>query len=769
MALERIRKINNIGTYEKAGNGQIALKPFTYIYASNTYGKTTFCDILRSLKENNISIINNRKTIGCRETDKCIVEFTIDSKNVTFNGDLWEIPDGLNVRENLQIFDINFVNENVFTNFNIEHKNKENFTSFVLGDRSVELIGLLSEMENLLANKEQDIKTKKPLLDKRLKEYSYEDIRKEKYLDSFKDAECRVISSKEEIKTLEKQKNDIDKIKAIKSFKLLQMNFDSIVNLVKKVEEELKKYHSFDLTSIKVEIDKIKEGNPKITENWLKTSASISVGESCCPLCGSNIVDNEKIKIISKYFSEEVISIINSLENLIKDTNKEVREQSFGSLVARLMSAAKDILPYCNISKEANIEFDEYIKRLSKDIELFNQKIDVVKEELLNALGEKLASITLTEFSLIETRKLVYEIIPRILLTQDEINAKINSYNDVFEKYQCDLSEDFLDKKIDELTKVMQFDERILLRGMYNSEIEELKQLEEHVKELKKKIKDTRAKIDEQQEEFLNKYFSTIQSIFSKLGSENYRIERETTPRGKKKVYGVKIYFKNKLVDEIRYCLSESDRRALALSVFLAKIKIDNNPKEIIILDDPITSFDENRMRLFISVLNSLKDNAFCQTIVLLHYENFFKVITQSTDDKTLLKITRKSGNHNFEEITEEDDIFKTDYEKILNKIIKFINAEISDIAENDVRIYLDNFLHYHFAYDISKDKSISGGRLHDFIVNLEKVGLIDRDKKEELLLKVKFLNNSSHSFDSYTEEEKRSFVKDVYDSIHKL
>ena len=109
------------------------------------------------------------------------------------------------------------------------------------------------------------------------------------------------------------------------------------------------------------------------------------------------------------------------------------------------------------------------------------------------------------------------------------------------------------------------------------------------------------------------------------------------------------------------------------------------------------------------------------------------------------------------------------DYEKILNKIIKFINAETNDIAENDVRIYLDNFLHYHFAYDISKDKAIPGSGLHDFIVNLEKSSLITVEKKEELLLKVRFLNNSSHSFDSYTEEEKRSFVKDVYDSIHKL
>lgn len=769
MAIDRIRKINNIGTYEKAGNGQIALKPFTYIYASNTYGKTTFCDILRSLKENNISIINNRKTIGCRETDKCVVEFTIDNKNVTFNGDLWEIPEELNIRENLQIFDINFVNENVFTNFNIEHKNKENFTSFVLGTRCVELVSSLDEMENLLVNKEHDAKTKKPLLEKRLREYTYEELKKEKYLDSFKDAECRVISAKEAIKTLRNQKKDIDKIKAIKSFRLLQISFDSIVSLVKKVENELKKYYSFDLTSIKLEIDKIKKDNPKITENWLKTSSSISAGESCCPLCGSNIEDNEKIKIISKYFSEEVISIINSLESLINDVNKEVREQSFGSLVARLMSSAKEILPYCNISKDDNIEFDENIQNLSKDIELFNQQVDMVKEELLNRLREKLASISLAEHSLVETNKLVYEIIPRILLKQDEINAKINLYNDIFEKYQYELSEDFLEKKIVELKKEMQSDEKILLRGMYNSEIEELKQLDDHVKELKKKIKETRAKIDEQQEEFLNKYFSTIQLIFSKLGSENYRIERETTPRGKKKVYGVKIYFKNKLVDETRYCLSESDRRALALSVFLAKIKIDNNPNEIIVLDDPITSFDENRMRLFVSVLNSLKESAFCQTIILLHYENFFKVITQSTPDKTLLKITRKSNNHNFEEITEEDDIFKSDYEKILNKIIKFINAETNDIAENDVRIYLDNFLHYHFAYDISKDKAIPGTRLHDFIVNLEKSSLITVEKKEELLLKVRFLNNSSHSFDSYTEEEKRSFVKDVYDSIHKL
>lgn len=50
MQITRIKQIKNIGTYRDSSNGRIQLKPFTFIYAANTYGKTTFCDIMRSLK-----------------------------------------------------------------------------------------------------------------------------------------------------------------------------------------------------------------------------------------------------------------------------------------------------------------------------------------------------------------------------------------------------------------------------------------------------------------------------------------------------------------------------------------------------------------------------------------------------------------------------------------------------------------------------------------------------------------------------------------------
>jgi wobble nucleotide-excising tRNase len=138
--IERVREIKNIGSYENAGSGNIRFKPFTFLYAANTYGKTTFCDILRSFKTNDISLINLRRRIGIKDIEKCLVGLTINSKNVNYDGEKWIVPSDADIRNNIEIFDINFVNENVFTNFNIEHKNKENLTSFILGERSVDLI-----------------------------------------------------------------------------------------------------------------------------------------------------------------------------------------------------------------------------------------------------------------------------------------------------------------------------------------------------------------------------------------------------------------------------------------------------------------------------------------------------------------------------------------------------------------------------------------------------------------------------------------------------
>ena len=766
MRITRIKKINNIGTYKNSGNGRINLKPFTFIYAANTYGKTTFCDIMRSLKTNDISYINNRRRIGIKDSEKCLVSLTIDNDNIDYDGEKWIVPVGNNIRNYLEIFDISFVNENVFTNFKIEHKNKESFTSFILGERGVELAKTLAYLEQTLSDKEQEFKENKAKLDKKLKDIAFDDIKKQKYNDNFKDTECLLISVAEEIKKLSNQLSEIDKIKSIKKIDSINVDQSKLRELINTTKEICAFKHDIDLTQLKKRVEDIREETAGLSDQWYKDG--IKSIKTKCPLCGNIITDNERIKILSEYFSEIIITFLDKVEKCQNEIIRNFKERSIASNLIKFAQQKDLIMPYFNGNSDLPSALNESFKQLTKIANDISSFVEKSKEELESNLLIKLSSVNKVDFEFSKSATLL-----TYLDEMDSIlsimNEQINDFNQNFKEYQEKLSNEYLLSEISKHKSEFSRYNLIVLRGQYNEEIDSLIQIEGHIKELKDKIKVTKTKFDSQQEDFLNKYFADIQQIYSKLGSENYRIERETTSRGKKKVYGVKIYFRDKLIDETRFCMSESDRRALALSVFLAKIKIDNNPNSILILDDPVTSFDKDRMRNFISIINELKSNCFGQLIILMHYENFFRLITKATEDKTLIKLVRDKDDHVFNEIYEDDDMFSNEYENALNHIIKFINAESNCIKENDVRIFFEKYLHNYYAYEISKNPSIKGGRLHDFILGLEKEKLISTATKEDLILKLKFLNDSSHSFTDYPIEDQRSFVKDTYFSLHNL
>ena len=766
MRITRIKQINNIGTYKNSGNGRINLKPFTFIYAANTYGKTTFCDIMRSLKTNDISYINNRRRIGLKDSEKCLVSLTIDNDNIDYDGEKWIVPVGNNIRNYLEIFDISFVNENVFTNFKIEHKNKESFTSFILGERGVELAKTLAYLEQTLSDKEQEFKENKAKLDKKLKDIAFDDIKKQKYNDNFKDTECLLISVAEEIKKLSNQLSEIDKIKSIKKIDSINVDQSKLRELINTTKEICAFKHDIDLTQLKKRVEDIREETAGLSDQWYKDG--IKSIKTKCPLCGNIITDNERIKILSEYFSEIIITFLDKVEKCQNEIIRNFKERSIASNLIKFAQQKDLIMPYFNGNSDLPSALNESFKQLTKIANDISSFVEKTKEELESNLLIKLSSVNKVDFEFSKSATLL-----TYLDEMDSIlsimNEQINDFNQNFKEYQEKLSNEYLLSEISKHKSEFSRYNLIVLRGQYNEEIDSLIQIEGHIKELKDKIKVTKTKFDSQQEDFLNKYFADIQQIYSKLGSENYRIERETTSRGKKKVYGVKIYFRDKLIDETRFCMSESDRRALALSVFLAKIKIDNNPNSILILDDPVTSFDKDRMRNFISIINELKSNCFGQLIILMHYENFFRLITKATEDKTLIKLVRDKDDHVFNEIYEDDDMFSNEYENALNHIIKFINAESNCIKENDVRIFFEKYLHNYYAYEISKNPSIKGGRLHDFILGLEKEKLISTATKEDLILKLKFLNDSSHSFTDYPIEDQRSFVKDTYFSLHNL
>lgn len=761
--IERVKSIKNIGAYENSGNGSIKFKPFTYIYASNTYGKTTFCDVFRSLKTGESYYINNRRCIGATSKDDCTVDLTIDGKNISYANGSWSIPKDVKIRDELEIFDVNFVNDN-FTNFEMEHKNKENLTSFILGERSVELISKLRDLENNLNEKKARKEILESFLTDHLEGISFDTIKNAEYREDFKEVEALMFSDVENIRELTDQINKVDAIKKINDIVLPSIDFVRLKSFIAQVKDTCAFDCKIDLTELQSKMATIKSENTEISETWIKEGVKYT--KDTCPFCGMPISRNNRVQVFLNYFSKIIVDFLDKADALKDSIVRSFRSPVNDKYLQEACVQKERINKY--ICCEEFSTFEELADSLKNTLCQIEENCSFVRDELENNILQKLQSFTFTEFSFSAADKLL-ELFSFAEKTHSALLSCIDVINIRFGAYKTELSADSIRINISKLENDYNMSKCILLRGQFNDEIEELLQIDRHIAEIKAKIKKTRNDIDKQENDFLDTYFESIQRIFKELGGKNFSLKRKTDERGKKKVYGIEIYYKDTNIGSNRFSLSESDRRALALSIFLAKIDIEEKQNTILIMDDPITSFDQDRMRCFHLLLTRLRGRCFCQIILLMHYENYFRMLSKRTDEKMLIKITRQKDNHIFEEVPENDELLMDGYEKTLDKIIRFINADNNDISENDVRIFLDNYLRRYYAYESHKDSSLKGGTLHNFVVNLKTKRFISESAANDLTEMISLLNDTSHTFNDYTIEEKRSFVNSVYELLHSL
>ena len=163
--LRRIHKIENVGVFKDFQNGsRVQFDKHTIIYGRNTYGKTTLSDILQSLATGDDTIITSRASIPSSEKQQSI-EFGFSceasEQKICYKDSKWDSND-----INIDIFNNNFVEKNIFTGLSIGRSNKENFTDFILGEEDVNLAKSISidkknlgeEKKNLIANKPKFIK-----------------------------------------------------------------------------------------------------------------------------------------------------------------------------------------------------------------------------------------------------------------------------------------------------------------------------------------------------------------------------------------------------------------------------------------------------------------------------------------------------------------------------------------------------------------------------------------------------------------------------------
>src|SRR6266566_1693897 len=130
--LRSILKLQNVGLLQDATqNGAVNLTKVCGIYADNGRGKSTLAAILRACGEADAGRLNARRTIDSTSLPE--VKFLLPSgAHLEFTNNAWT---GNNPR--IVVFDSEFVEENVYSGFEVRAEQRQALLEFALGDKAV--------------------------------------------------------------------------------------------------------------------------------------------------------------------------------------------------------------------------------------------------------------------------------------------------------------------------------------------------------------------------------------------------------------------------------------------------------------------------------------------------------------------------------------------------------------------------------------------------------------------------------------------------------
>jgi len=781
MKIKRIKEIINVGTYKNFNTGgDKQLEELTLIYGLNNYGKTTLIDIFQSLKDNKPSLINNRKTIpNINEEQKIIL--SVSEKNgkeekISFQNSIW---DKLNYSDKIEIFGENFIDINVFTNSIIERENKENFTDFIFGELGINKAKKIEEKKIRLRKNNSDLKSVVPLFvkGKSTKEIDdFIDYSIEKF--DFGDIKEQLIEKETELQEEEKRLKNPQKIIEMSQPNELEIKEIDIIGNIKKINIVLEKNYS------NIKDETLRKFNEHVNTNfldsnnaeqWIRKGVEYTKNDNC-PYCGQDLQNaKDLIDIYSKLFDKSYNDFIDNVSSKLK-YNIENMEKIYFNYTKVLQAELLRIKDYIPLIKDDG--FKNSVKKFEAILNVLNEsKIEEEKNKIIKDLKYKIDTKNkipykkVTIFNFEEFEKSISSYITKL----EEAKAIIKETIKIIENFKNEYKSGAKSDKINLLKIIINELEYKKSKFEQKKECEEYKKLKNEINELEMEIPLLENELQREQSGYLEKYFEKINYFFKKFGSNDFILKQEISRKGNKPVYSLKVEFRGHAIsnENLKTVFSSSDKRALALSIFWAKIDLkekDIKRETIVILDDPITSFDENRITNTINLLSGSLNNL-NQMIIATHYPNFLRRFYEiNKDDKSEVKLLeiKKNKETSYIDNGKKDKFILNEYDFAFNEIYDFINGKNQNDIRTKLRLFLENYLKETPKKQI-RDSSIKSDDLGDLIEKLFSKQIIDEKEKIKLLEFKNSLNPDSHIFTKNNIEDVRSFAKEMMEFLYSI
>ena len=774
--LKRIKKIQNIGRFKNCSSSSVQFEQVTLIFGRNTYGKSTLSCLLSSISSGNTEAITSRKTIpNDQQSQQAELSFMIDGQqrevSVKYSSGTWLSPLPANLK--LNIFDDSFYHTNLFAGRQFSRETKDNFSSFVLGT-----LGVAKQQEIETKNKQKSDATRNR---NDLQKAAFKDIDD---LVSFiklspsksKDELTQKIEFlREEYSKLSKQQKNASKIQERKECSPIIWGSDFPVALQKlnnALQASLESHHKEAQHKVAEHI-KLNFKEPENAESWIRQGLAQNKAENC-QFCGQHLNPDalQLLDIYRQSFDTAYESHDKNIKQELSQCQLLLTKERISSLKIAIESnnTALKSFPELEDNKDWVLLIDKItliIDQLNEEFSQWETNQITFKEVLESVIKQKLASPHkgIDDFKF----ELLIQINEKLTPLAGQYNELIKDINSIFQLFKKSVIDNSIVQKLIEIEKNGKTESRELKRLDLTEQCAAYKEFDSIITLLTKEIPRLKEELLNEQSDFLDQYFDRLNQYFQMFGSRDFRLEKGLDTKGHKPIYYLKVKFHGIDVTEknLEHTFSESDRRSLALSIFWATLdglsEVDKK-NTIVVLDDPVTSFDNHRVSSVHKEIASLSEHV-RQIIILSHFEQGITSFLNTYRNKPvkLLSIER-IGNSSEINVTDIDHFIKTTHEKEAHNIFSFINEQTSSHSAGDLRVFFEIEINLRFAKQLI---GINEQNLSDRINKLKENSAISDSTAKQAHEWRELLNPAHHIWTGNDLEDQRHTAAQFVDFIY--
>lgn len=677
--LEKIVEIKHVGKLRRLrAAGDVAFRQITLLFGANGRGKTTLCDVLRSLATGQLDYMQGRRTLGLDEEME--VDLRWSDGNVRFVDGEWSAR-----KPEIDIFDDTFVHENVYVGPYVDAGHKRNLYRVILGSTGVGLAENVDWAEEAVANLDKEVAAAREAIE----EYLPEGVDVQEFLEATDESAIdEMIETAAMELAAQEQANDLQQRPAPQALSL------------PRVPEDLEEILANGIDGVATDAEKLVRehlAEHGATEDWLQTG--LEFASEACPYCGQNVKGLRLVEAYSAYFSDAY----RQLKETVVSTTEAVEELAGEAVLLRLQQVL-----------ERNERRAEYWGRFVS-VDLPDLDADDIAGELRELADEAAKLCHQKSQSLLDpvdagaTLARARSRFAPTLEAVEAYNKAVTTATTLIESKKAAVTATSLKearRKHRSLSiKKLRFEgEGEKLAARY-SDVASKKGVAQKEKEATKSaLNDYTTSIVPGFEERINTLLERFGATFH-IGrtAHDYRGRR---PRSTYCVVinGVSVELgdpRTPLSDpSFRNTLSSGDRRTLALAFFLARAQLDKSlDSRILIVDDPFTSQDSSRRTSTQQELIRLGERAL-QMVVLSHERVWLHDLWKRCKKKGMptktLQLSRLGENNTaLVEWDVEREVVPAFIER-RDAIAAFVAgdsaAEAADIG-NDLRILLEEFL----------------------------------------------------------------------------